>query len=305
MPFKLNDYHLEKPVKAFLFLMKDLGYTQREAQRMIARGRLFIEGEAMKDPSAIIEGDFQVVQFVPVTQGLEPIFVHKDFAVFDKPSGVLVHPSSMLTPYSLIDEAKHHFGSQANITHRIDQETSGLIIISRNRDAEVLIKTSFENRKIQKEYLAFVKGEIKEPFLIDAPIHRHHNREAVVKVMMEIHPDGKPSQTFIDPLKYYSEYDMTLVSAKPRTGRQHQIRVHLFHVKHPIIGDPLYNVPLEVASDFLDKKLSEAERLRYSGAPRLLLHAQRLEFEFDSNRYELVSRVDFEKEALNLIDKSM
>ena len=295
MPFALNPFYLSQPTKAFLYLMRHLGYTQREAQRLIARGRLFVAGVPMIDPAAVIEGAIEVVEFMPYSRGLEPSYIYDDFAAFDKPSGMLVHPSSMSTPYSLIDEAKHHFGSKANIVHRIDQETSGLVLVSKHREAEVTLKTAFESREISKEYLALVKGHVKESLCIDAPIDRYHNQDAVVKIMMEIHPQGKPSQTQITPLHYYERHDMTLVCAKPRTGRQHQIRLHLFHVEHPIVGDPLYNVPIEIASDFLNRTLDPTLRLYHSGAPRLMLHAHRLTFNFKNTPYDIISRVDFKE----------
>jgi len=304
MPFKLINYHVKEPTRAFLYLIKELGFTQRDAQRFIAKGRLFIDGNPMTHTQREIEGEITLAEFVPETQGLKAIFENDAFALFDKPSGLLVHPSSRHTPYSLIDEVKYHFGKEANIVHRIDQETSGLILVAKDKESERRLKMMFENRHVEKEYMALVKGEIKEAFLIDEPIHRHHNQEAIVKIMMEIDPRGKASQTYIKPLKYFPDRDMTLVSAKPRTGRQHQIRVHLFHVKHPIIGDPLYNVPLEIASDFLDKRLSKKDRVKYSGASRLLLHASHLEFEYEGSKYELVSKVDFETVCEAILTKS-
>lgn len=303
MPFVSEKHYLEEPQKAFLYLITKLNITQKEAQRMIARGRLFVDGKPMVHTSAVISGAFEVVRFVPATQDNPPVFTHKDFAIFEKPSGVLVHPSNRHTPYSLVDEAKHHFGNDANITHRIDQETSGLLLISRNKESEVALKGAFERREIKKEYLALVKGEIKEPFMIDEPLDRHADKEAVVKIMMRVHPDGKSSQTYVEPLKYFKQYDATLIVAKPKTGRQHQIRVHLFHVKHPIIGDPLYNVPIEIASDFLDRKLTKEERFFYAGASRLLLHANRLYFSYEKNRFDIYSPTDFEKICLEELEK--
>ncbi|WP_447387281.1 pseudouridine synthase, partial [Streptococcus pseudopneumoniae] len=79
---------------------------------------------------------------------------------------------------------KFHFGSDANIVHRIDQETSGLLLCSKNKESERTLKMMFENREVEKSYMALVEGEVKEAFLIDAPIHRHHNQDAIVKIMM-------------------------------------------------------------------------------------------------------------------------
>jgi 23S rRNA pseudouridine1911/1915/1917 synthase len=99
-------------------------------------------------------------------------------------------------------------------------------------------------------------------------------------------------------LEYFPDLDMTLVEAKPLTGRQHQIRVHLFHVKHPIVGDPIYGQREEDVVRFLDKEISDEERIEKSGARRLLLHANRLAFTLDGIRYDLVSKEDFIAEAM-------
>ncbi len=301
MPFKLVDYTIDEPTRAFLFLIKKLGYSQKEAQRFIAKGRLFVKGEPMTQSQTELVGEIALAEFIPQSQGLQAIYENEAFALFDKPSGLLVHPASRYTPYSLIDEVKYHYGMDANIVHRIDQETSGLVLSAKDKESERTLKMMFEDREVSKSYLALVKGEVTEPFIIDAPIRRHHDQEAVVKIMMEIHETGKPSQTAIEPLQYYPHADVTLVRAIPYTGRQHQIRLHLFHVKHPIIGDPLYNVPLHIASDFLDKKITHEERINYSGAPRLLLHAETLKFSFEDKVYSLKTDVDFKKECERIL----
>jgi len=116
---------VEKRQRAFLFLIKELEYTQKEAQRFIARGRLLVDGEIVQKPSQEIEGEIEFIYFEPITRGLAPHEEYERFVVFDKPSGVLIHPQNRNTPYSLIDELKYQFGRDANIAHRIDQETSG------------------------------------------------------------------------------------------------------------------------------------------------------------------------------------
>jgi len=297
MPFVVKKFHAPHKQKAFLFLIRHMGYTQNEAQRLIAKGRLFINGEPMADTAGLVEGDFDFVCFEPHTRGLAPLFVAPDFAVFDKPSGVLIHPQNRHTPYSLVDEIKYQFGMDANIVHRIDQETSGLVLAARNKACERELKMMFEERKIQKYYLALVKGRLETPLCIEEPLLRHNDESAMVRMKMVVHPDGKPSKTDISPLRYFPELDATLVEAKPFTGRQHQIRVHLFHVKHPIVGDPLYGPPDEEVLRFLDHELDDEERLRIGGSTRLLLHAHRLDFIYRHTPYSIQSQTDFMSEA--------
>lgn len=297
MPFVVKKLHASHKQKAFLFLIHELGYTQKEAQRLIAKGRLFINGEPMTDTSGLVEGDFDFVAFEPHTRGLEPLFVTPEFALFDKPSGVLIHPQNRHTPYSLVDEIKYRFGMDANITHRIDQETSGLVLAARNKESERDLKMMFEERKMQKYYLALVHGKMEKPLTIEEPLLREADESAVVRLVIKVHPEGKPSKTDITPLRYFPDLDMTLVEAKPFTGRQHQIRVHLFHVKHPIVGDPIYGQKDENIVRFLDKELSPVERLELGGATRLLLHAHRLDFTYHNRHYSIHSKTDFISEC--------
>lgn len=255
----------------------------------------------MTDPGAAVFGDVEYVVFVPATRGLQPIFRTPAFALFDKPSGVLVHPQNRHTPYSMVDEIRHSFGAQANITHRIDQETSGLLLAGLNKQSERTIKLMFEHRKISKTYLAFVHGYLSNDITIDAPLIRRPDESALVRMVVKVHKDGKSSRTDVKVLKYYPDLDVTLIEAKPLTGRQHQIRVHMFHVKHPIVGDPIYGQSEADVVQFLDKNISKEERKLKSGASRLLLHAQRLSFVLSGIDYDLKSKADFIEDAMNIM----
>jgi 23S rRNA pseudouridine1911/1915/1917 synthase len=293
LPFVTKQLHSPTRQKAFRFLMHELGIIQSEAQRLIAKGRLSQEGVVMANNAGFIEGSFDFICFEPLTLGLEPTFVEEEFAIYDKPSGLLVHPQNRHTPYSLNDEIKHRFGHDANITHRIDQETSGLVLAARNKISERALKMMFEERQITKKYIAMVKGHLKEPLDIEEPLLRREDESSIVRMIVRVHPEGKPSRTFITPLKYFPDTDTTLVEASPYTGRQHQIRVHLFHVEHPIVGDPIYGQDENNAVRFLDREMSVEERFINTGASRLLLHAHSLEFTYKEIPYHVISKEDF------------
>ena len=305
MPFIIKKMFATQKQKAFLYLIKELDYTQKEAQRLIAKGRLFVDGEPMTRTSGEVEGEFEFIYFEPITRGLEPTAVYDEFVLFDKPSGVLIHPQNRKTPYSLIDELKYQFGKDANIAHRIDQETSGLVLCARNKESERDIKMMFEQRDMKKKYLALVHGELKDDMCIEVPLLRREDNSAIVRMVVKVHEDGKPSKTDIKPLKYFKERNMTLVECSPYTGRQHQIRVHLFHVKHPIVGDPIYGQREQDIVRFLDKELDDKERIKLSGAARLLLHASELEFELYEKTYKIESRVDFANECLGYVNSQI
>ncbi|MBN2781707.1 MAG: RluA family pseudouridine synthase [Campylobacterales bacterium] len=297
MPFSIKKVYLPEKQKAFLFVIREFGLTQKEAQRHIAKGRLFVDGEAMTNASSFVEGEVEFVVFEPASRGLKPTNVHEQFVVFDKPSGVLIHPQNRNTEYSLIDELKAQFGMDANIAHRIDQETSGLVLCARNKQSEIDIKMMFQERDMKKKYLAIVHGEFKDAITIEEPLLRKEDTSAIVRMVVKVHPEGKSSKTYIKPLEYFKDKDMTLVECSPYTGRQHQIRVHLFHVKHPIVGDPIYGQKEEDIVRFLDREILEDERKQKSGASRLLLHANELEFELYNQVHHIKSDCDFVAEA--------
>lgn len=301
MPFVVKEFEVKEKTKAFLFLMKEMDYTQKEAQRLIARGRLTVNGEVMTHTAGFFEGAISFICFEGKSRGLRPVFETPDFAIYDKPSGVLVHPQNRNTDYCMIDEAHAAYGRDANITHRIDQETSGLLLISKNKSSERKLKMLFETREIQKSYLALVHGEFPDELEVNAPLLRKEDEEAIVRMVVRVSDEGKVAQTGFKRLRYYPELDMSLVECYPLTGRQHQIRVHLFHVKHPIVGDPIYGQTEIDTARFLDREISKEERIEKSGASRLMLHANELCFIHES-QYCIRSKDKFSTDPLSFLD---
>ncbi len=300
MPFVKRPFYVEKPTKAFIFIMKQFNLTQGEAQRLIAKGRVLVNGKSIYHTGAIVEGEIEVVYFEPKSRGLKPIFVDKKFLVFDKPSGILVHPKTMTTEYSMLDEVRSYSGQNANGVHRIDMETSGLFLASRDKRAERYLKGAFEQKRVKKEYLAWVTGRLTKPFTVEEPICVRDDY-STNKHKVEICKDGKYAKTEFTPLEYDKELDATLIECKPLTGRLHQIRLHLFHVKHPILGDPIYGTSFEATNNYLDFKMTKEERLVETGATRLMLHANTLHFSYGAT-YFIKSRVNF-REFKNKICK--
>jgi len=292
MPFVKEKFTIEEETIAFLYVMRTLDYTQGQAQRHIAKGRLIINGESMTHTGTKVQGEVEMVFFRPKGTGVRPTFQNNDFMVFEKPSGVLVHPNTMATPYSMLDEVRSIAGDNANGTHRIDMETSGLFLASKHKKAERHLKGSFENRTIKKSYLAWVDGKVTIPFTSTARIQVNKRGYEESKHKVFISDEGKASHTDFVPLEYDEVLDASLVACYPHTGRLHQIRIHLFHVKHPILGDPIYGASFAASDAYLDMLQSDEERLVEHGAPRLMLHAQSLEFSYGSQFY-LESKVDF------------
>ncbi len=284
MGFVTKEFEINNQ-KILDFLVKELKFNIREAKRAIDRGRVSLNGRRITEKSFRGSGKLKCIVFEPNGYGLKPIFETSHFAVFDKPSGVAIHPKKLANTKSLLDDVRSLYGNNANLVHRLDKETSGLIIASKNKFAESILKQMFQNKEVNKKYLALVKGHIDKTITIKKPILA--NKDENIKVKVIIHPEGKESVTIVKPVKKIGEN--TLVECTLLTGRQHQIRVHLFSIGHPIVGDPLYGVDNDFADRYLNKQINEDERIKITGAKRLMLHSYKLEFEFMNNKYILTS----------------
>ena len=285
MAYTYKTFTLTEPVKIMIFLTKELNLPWSIVARMVDKGRVLVDGRRIIQKAIPVMGKVEVLMHEASGTGLKPIFQTNDFAVFNKPSGMIVHPNGFHVEESLVDEARATFGPTANVIHRLDRETSGLVIVGWKKKEEGEIKTLFQDRLVSKSYLAWVRGEVKTEQLIDAPILAGKNNGGTggPKVIGKVCPSGKSSRTMVYPKWYVPEEDATLVEARPITGRTHQIRLHLFHIGHPLLGDPLYGVPIEVAEAYLEKRMSKEERIRLTGASRLMLHAYKLDFDYKSH----------------------
>ncbi len=292
MPFMLKKFYIKEDSgkKIQQFLIDNTKLNISNSQKLLAKGRVFDEDNNVLQNGQKVKGEFiQVALFEGHTRGLKPIFETEDFAIFDKPSGIMVHPTSRNTEYTLLDEIRYHFGDGANLAHRIDQETSGLVLITKNKYSDIMLKEMFENKQYDKNYLAVVDGKIDQNLTIDSGIRKAINSKIGVK--METSEEGKDSLTYIKPLNYDANKNQTTVEATPLTGRQHQIRVHLDSIGHRIVGDPIYGIDEDIADKYLLKKLDKVERISVTGNKRLLLHANYLSFKYKNTNYKIYSKL--------------
>lgn len=295
MSYISKKFFLPEPKFAFRFLMDEFKITMGEAQKIIDKQRVFVDDELLSNKGSKIVGNVSVIVFEGHSRGLMPVFETEDFAVFEKPSGVMMHPKNRNDEYTLNDEIKSLYGNDANCAHRIDKSTSGLVLVGKNKRCEIELKALFASRSIKKKYLALVEGKFENEMLIDVPLKRGNaSNEIRLKVYADEH--GKTSQTRIIPLEYFQDKNVTLIEAIPLTGRQHQIRAHMFHVKHKIVGDSIYGLEELDAMRFLDGEMSEDERVQKTRASRLLLHAQSLSFEYKGILYNIESTFEAKKE---------
>jgi 23S rRNA pseudouridine1911/1915/1917 synthase len=292
LPYIKKEFATIKGKKIEDFLNQDIPLDSKLLLTLLEKGKISDENNKRLQKNQIIKSDFiYIVIFEAQTKGLRPIFDSFHFAIFDKPSGIMVHPSSHQTDvYTLLDEIKYHFGEKASLVHRIDAETSGLVLVAKNAFSDMVLKNMFEEKLYTKKYKALVDGEIKEELTINTPIT---NDTGLIKLKMKTDIKGKESTTLIKPISFNKIKNQTLVEAIPLTGRQHQIRVHLDSIGHKIVGDTLYGVDENFADDFLKNKVSLDKRFEVTNSHRLMLQADYLEFEFLENIYKFSSKQIF------------
>jgi 23S rRNA pseudouridine1911/1915/1917 synthase len=265
-------------------IMQSCQLSKDQVLRMIDKRQVKVGGSVIIQKNSIYHGDINFVIFEPKElNNIEPLYITDDFVVYDKPSGLLVHPNKHDDSPSLLDAIRYKFGSDANIVHRIDRETSGIVIASLCKKCEHELKKLFHDHKVIKEYKAFVRGKVDKNLDIDAPISL--DQEGLIRLKGSIKPDGLASFTSVYPIKYYPEWDISYVAIFPKTGRQHQIRLHMFHVKHPLLGEPLYGNDESFSDEFLKKEVSSEERKVVTGASRVLLHAHKISFTYQEKEY--------------------
>jgi 23S rRNA pseudouridine1911/1915/1917 synthase len=205
----------------------------------------------------------------------EPRIIHEDdtLLVVDKPGDLAIHPTARYFARTLTQWFERT-GRAANPAHRIDRETSGVLVaIKRGHiDIERKWKSAFAQGGVHKEYLAVVAGELHAAQHIDAPLALAGER-GLVRIRMVVDVDGQHAVTDVEPVEHGA--GRTLVRCVPRTGRQHQIRAHLAHIGHPIVGDKLYQMGDDWFDKFTRAALTSTERDALP-SPTHALHAARL-----------------------------
>lgn len=296
MGYKIKKFELNGE-KLLYFLVERLEITERAGKRLIDKGRVKLNGETVSHKGVRVYGDVEVLFYEPTPSiQLLPVFEEEEFAVFDKPPFMLSHPNGFHVEECLLDSAKKLYGNVANITHRLDFETSGLIAVSKTKKAEAALKGVFENRSVKKEYTALLKGELKEAREVECLLENVKTLE--IKIMQGASEEGKYSHSLFEPLEYIGDLNATLVRVSPSTGRLHQIRVHSSYIGFPIVGEPIYGNDIETARDYLDRKLSLEERVKRTGASRICLHASTLSFEYMGKSFVVESKRDIKAEFL-------
>jgi 23S rRNA pseudouridine1911/1915/1917 synthase len=199
-----------------------------------------------------------------VNELFEIIYEDADLLVVNKPAGLVCHPTKTDERSSLIGRVRLHLGSaEGRLVNRLDRETSGLVLIAKSGAVAGELGKLIESSAVRKEYLAIVHGAVGTgEFTIDAPLGRDESSPVAIKDC--VRPDGAPAQTQINTLETFSTKrgHFSLLRVQPRTGRKHQIRIHLAHIDHAIVGDKIYGADAAIYLRFVEGAMNEDDQQR-------------------------------------------
>lgn len=235
-----------------LFLSEELeGISRSGIQKLIKNGNVTVNDRLKKSSYVLKVGDEvlisipeeQPIKILPENIPLNILYEDGDIAVVNKPQDRVVHPAPGNYSGTLVNALLYHIDElsmingriRAGIVHRLDKDTSGLLIIAKNEYAHENLIYQFKHRTVLKEYIALVHNNVKEDGIINKPIGRNPKDRKKMAVV----PNGKEAITTYQVLKRYNRY--TLLKVGLQTGRTHQIRVHMAQMNHPIVGDPVYS----------------------------------------------------------------
>ncbi|MGI9210891.1 MAG: 23S rRNA pseudouridine(1911/1915/1917) synthase RluD [Methylococcaceae bacterium] len=275
IPFELAGMRLDQ---AMAELFPD--YSRSRLQIWIKQGAARLDGEVVTPRHKVWGGErielTAEAEVSTTVQGEDiPLtIIHEDDSVIvvDKPVGLVVHPAAGHWQGTLQNALLHHDPQLATIprcgiVHRLDRDTSGLLVVARTLTAHKSLVDQLQARTVHREYLALVHGAMTGGGTIDEPLGRHHTD----RKRFAVRRDGKPAVTHYRLETRFADH--TLLRVKLETGRTHQIRVHLSHIHYPLVGDPVYGGRLR-----LPKGASEALTSMLHGFRRQALHAESLGF---------------------------
>ena len=254
---------LEKTERLDKVLTGELGLSRTTIQSWLKAGLISVNGEVVKsnykaqsgDEVTILQKEEEVITIQPENIPLDIVFEDDSLIVVNKPSGMVVHPSKGHYTGTLVNALLYHSNSLSDSTseeiyrpglvHRIDKDTSGLLVIAKNNDVHKRLAEQIAENKMNREYIAIVDGYFAhETGVIDAPLSRHQTN----RLKRVVEKGGKNAITHFEVLDSFSDY--SLVSCRLETGRTHQIRAHMEFIKHPIVNDPLYHPKGKNATEF-------------------------------------------------------
>lgn len=287
---------LENRERLDKFLTEELDYSRTLITKMIQDECILVNNEAVKASSKVKMGDkitivreyVEEIDIEPENIPLDIVYEDKDVILINKPSGMVVHPGSGNMHGTMVNALLYYTKNLSDcngeirpgIVHRIDKDTSGLILVAKNNKAHEILAEDFKEKRVKRKYIALVKGILQHNHItIDAPIGRDIVHR---KKMMVTEKNSKDAITHVNVLKRYHDY--TLVECILETGRTHQIRVHMSYIGYPIYNDPVYT----------KNKCTPFGQF---------LHSSEIEFVSPLSKKELTFKVELPKEFQEFIEE--
>ena len=252
--------------------------TRTRLQQWIEDGHVLLNGQAPRKRDKVKEGDAVEIRVpAPVATGWKAqaialAIVHEDddIIVINKPPGLVVHPGAGNPEGTLLNALLDHDPSlaalpRAGIVHRLDKDTSGLMVVAKSERARQQLIEQLQEHDVEREYITIVNGVMVAGGTVDAPIGRHRT----LRTRMAVSERGKPAVSHYRVIKKYPAH--TLVQVNLESGRTHQIRVHMAHLNYPVVGDPVYGGRLKIPAG-----ASENLKQTLRGFKRQALHALKL-----------------------------
>ncbi|MBX3292976.1 MAG: RluA family pseudouridine synthase [Acidobacteria bacterium] len=281
------------------------GWSRSRLQRLIEGGDVLVNEKPAKPSYKLRECDEIDVDLTePADDRFEPEdipldIVHEDeyLAVINKPAGMIVHPGAGISGGTLANAIAWHFGlntensNRVGIVHRLDKDTSGLIVVAKTEEMQEKLSELFRKRKVEKSYVALVHGSPRDNSgIIERPIARDRWH----RTKMTVAANGRYALTLWKVRKRFEKF--TLLDVDIKTGRTHQIRVHLASINHPVVGDAVYN-------EGRDNTIANIEiRKAVEKLGRFFLHAERLAFTHPATGETLSLEVALPKELVAFIN---
>ena len=275
-------------------------YSRSRLKAWLLDGSVLIDGASWRPRDPVQGGESVVLTITadvavragPESMALDVVFEDDDLLVVNKPAGLVVHPGAGNVSGTLMNGLLAHAAQlqslpRAGIVHRLDKDTSGLLLVAKSLPAHTALVRELAERAISRQYLAICNGVLTGGGTIDAPIERH----PVDRTRMAVRDNGRPAVTHYTVIERFRAH--TFVKVVLETGRTHQIRVHFAHRRHPLVGDPVYGGRLALPAG-----ATEALRDALRAFRRQALHAARLELKHpvsgEDLRFEVAPPGDFE-----------